>query len=179
MRLSPEEQRQLKEYIKEIVGILYNVEIGSDISDMTEEMKQESTLIGLSFMGQPYPPVYTPEPLSDPSEELIRYARENNLDKVRELYSKGFDLDTKSRLYHQTALMYAVKNDNAEMVRFLLDNNADKMVVDRNENNIFHYIATCCKNPTSSIISLLDSYYSSEELGKLLLTSNKGSPLGV
>lgn len=56
-------------------------------------------------------------------DPIISAAKRNRLDIVQLLYQRGGGLNNDPDL-HQTHLFYAIKNDNLEIVKFLVDNGA-------------------------------------------------------
>ena len=69
-----------------------------------------------------------PEPLPPTERSLLDAARNNDLAKVREMLGQGAVADARDNQdlpWGQTPLMYAAENGNAEMVRLLIDSDAD------------------------------------------------------
>lgn len=58
------------------------------------------------------------------SRKLIKYARRNNIKKIKKRLEKGDDINFQDKI-GDTALMWAVLGRNVKAVEFLLDNNAD------------------------------------------------------
>ena len=64
-----------------------------------------------------------------PDEALLDAAQQNDLPGVRQALERGADVNAKTR-YNATALLYAAINANMEMVRLLVDQDADLTVED-------------------------------------------------
>lgn len=63
-------------------------------------------------------------PAQDPGEELRRAASEGDAARVRELLDKGADVNAANQ-YGATALAFATRRENVEMVKLLLERGAD------------------------------------------------------
>ncbi len=63
---------------------------------------------------------------ADINEELLKAAREGNIEAVKTLLDKGADINTKTNdIFGNTALMEAVVNEDIDMVKLLIEKGAD------------------------------------------------------
>ena len=67
-----------------------------------------------------------------PSDPLIRAAREDNIEQVQEALLNGAKVDSRDKTTQETALEWAARNGNREMLRFLISVGANVNLVDRN-----------------------------------------------
>lgn len=104
---------------------------------------------------------YTQEEFEKNSRELISAASRNNISRVKQLLQIGVDINKKEDKTGYTALIYAARNGNRDIVQLLIENKADLNIVD-NEGN------------TALMCTI---YYSCDEIAKLLIA--KGTDLNI
>ena len=77
--------------------------------------------------------------LNDNSTNIRKAIRNNDKDKVKELLNSGVNIDERSNKNQRTALMWAVRNKNIRMTKFLIKRGADVNLFDNLLNTPLHF----------------------------------------
>jgi ankyrin repeat protein len=103
---------------------------------------------------------------------LIAAAHGNHLDVVKLLVSKGANVNMADHKYGATALRYAVRFQNLEMARYLLEQGARINVQDKHGNLLVEYAIMDAPPEDARVLALL-----LEKGGDAAAVSRTGSPL--
>ncbi len=87
-------------------------------------------------------------------ESTFKGIKENNLTTVKKFLSSGKDINERFTSKKYTLLHYAIKMEQANVVRFLLDNNADVDLLYDDKTALMHAIKT---NNQDIILTILNS----------------------
>lgn len=104
------------------------------------------------------------------NKELIEAAINSNLDELKELIKSNININYKDQ-YGNTALMYAVKNGDIDIVNYLLLKGADPNII----NNL-QQTSLILAVDRDNLSNILDKSYSSKEL-ELLFKSDNNYPI--